>query len=499
MDQPKIPTLKDSQKPQVKVRGLGGGLSLLDRMKQFKKKDLAFILAGLGTLCMAPLAEHFMMSPDNGGAGDLAGGPGGSGGSDKGIFGVDRGSGGGDGTAPGGPAGGGSDVITPLNVRDPSALIMGPGSAQQPAVGQMAQAAPPPTAPGGRSDSDVRDALAGSAIHAATSAVGKSLLPVPKIGLSGSSLRGLGVATGGSSASGGGGGLAAPSAANFGGRNVGTNMPGVKGGGNIAAIARGQNQGGTGLDGLKAAADNAAKGFNDGRNAAGTDLNNAAAQQIPSGGQGGGQGNGGSSAANKEVSGNSAKESKSTGESLAYQLMKENLEKQLALYWKEKEAADPYLEMMKLRNTALESITSSITGAIGTAFGNNIAGWLSGGAAGYICWQNGSSTGLNVSGAIPSSCAGNTTTPGTSGGSGTTGYPTVASNGGAGYILCNNGQATMTPVNCTAYGGGGTSSGAAPANPNSNVQAVNPPDGSSSPSVAGALAAQPQDGGNSGQ
>ena len=46
--QPKIPTLKDSQKPQVKVRGLESGVTLFDRLKQFKKKDLAFILAGLG-------------------------------------------------------------------------------------------------------------------------------------------------------------------------------------------------------------------------------------------------------------------------------------------------------------------------------------------------------------------------------------------------------------------------------------------------------------------
>ena len=64
--QPKIPTLKDAQKPQVKVKGLGAGLTLFDRLKGFKKKDLAFILAGLGTLFMAPLAEHFMMAPENG-------------------------------------------------------------------------------------------------------------------------------------------------------------------------------------------------------------------------------------------------------------------------------------------------------------------------------------------------------------------------------------------------------------------------------------------------
>src|ERR1039458_4640053 len=83
--QPKIPTLKDSQKPQVKVRGLEAGVTLFDRLKQFKKKDLAFILAGLGTLFMAPLAEHFMMSPEAA-DGQLTQGWGGGKGGGKGMF-----------------------------------------------------------------------------------------------------------------------------------------------------------------------------------------------------------------------------------------------------------------------------------------------------------------------------------------------------------------------------------------------------------------------------
>lgn len=41
--------------------------------------------------------------------------------------------------APGGPVGESSDVITPLNVRDPSALVMAPTAMQE-------QAAPPPPA-----------------------------------------------------------------------------------------------------------------------------------------------------------------------------------------------------------------------------------------------------------------------------------------------------------------------------------------------------------------
>ncbi len=187
MDQPKIPTLKDSQKPQVKIKGLAAGLSLFDRLKQFKKKDLAFILAGLGTLFMAPLAEHFMMAPESG-DGTMTQGWGGKGGSN--LFG-----GGGSpyesgitGLAPGGAIGGGGDVITPLNVRDPSALVMGPGSQQQPPAGSLAPQQPPMVS---TKEPDLKDALASAAARAAGAATRKAALPVPKPGMTGSGLRGL--------------------------------------------------------------------------------------------------------------------------------------------------------------------------------------------------------------------------------------------------------------------------------------------------------------------
>src|ERR1035437_10224290 len=110
--QPKIPTLKDSQRPQVKVRGLEAGVTLFDRLKQFKKKDLAFILAGLGTLFMAPLAEHFMMSPEVGDGSQLAAGWGKGG--NKGPFDGSGSSpyepGSNNSLAPGSAVGGGSDI-----------------------------------------------------------------------------------------------------------------------------------------------------------------------------------------------------------------------------------------------------------------------------------------------------------------------------------------------------------------------------------------------------
>ena len=108
---------------------MGAGLTLFDRLKQFKKKDLAFILAGLGTLFMAPLAEHFMMAPES--ASDMAPGFRGSG-SGSNLFGSGSSpyESGNNNIASGGAIGGGGDIITPLNVRDPSALVMGPGPAQ---------------------------------------------------------------------------------------------------------------------------------------------------------------------------------------------------------------------------------------------------------------------------------------------------------------------------------------------------------------------------------
>jgi hypothetical protein len=372
--QPKIPTLKDSQKPQVKVRGLEAGVTLFDRLKQFKKKDLAFILAGMGTLFMAPLAEHFMMSPETG-ASDLQAGWGKGG--NKGPF---DGSGsnvyepGTSGLAPGGPTGGGSDIITPLNVRDPSALVMGPGATQQPPTQSVMPPVPPPSAPTNHSDSDLKDALAASArgIQAGAKAAAKTLLPVPKIALGGSGgLRGLGVVSGGSSASAGGG---APSSAGLvsGKANTGGGLTNVKPAAGYGGVARGQTNGGSGgLDKLKAAADAAAAGFNKG--SAATALDTAANAALPSGGTpfgGGGAGSTGST--DKANGGDSAKDSKSVGESLAFLKQKAMQEAQIALWAKEQEASDRNLEANKILNTSAESLASSIFGAVGTGIGNCI-------------------------------------------------------------------------------------------------------------------------------
>jgi hypothetical protein len=359
MDQPKIPTLKDAQKPQVKIKGMGAGVTLFDRLKQFKKKDLAFILAGLGTLFMAPLAEHFMMAPENG-ASDLSSGFRGSGGG-KDLF----GSGSspyesGNNLASGGAIGGGGDIITPLNVRDPSALVMGPGAAQQPPAGSVA---PPVAPPATKSDPDyagaLKDSVAGAATRAAKQAVSHSLLPVPKVALGGSGLRGLGVAGGGTSASGGGGPIG-PAAGSVG--NGGGDRMYAKGGPNFRGAAGPRSPTGPGgLDGTKKAGQNAGDQFSRTGSALGG-LNSAANEQIPTGGSGsGGGGLGGAGANDKGPGGSGAGGSKSVGESLAFIEAKERMMENLKYEFEMRKLKDPQRLMYEIRNESLKAMASELT------------------------------------------------------------------------------------------------------------------------------------------
>lgn len=387
--QPKIPTLKDAQKPQVKIKGMGAGLTLFDRLKQFKKKDLAFILAGLGTLFMAPLAEHFMMAPENGDASLQQGwGKGGAGGSFFGSGSSPYETGG---MAPGGAIGGSGDIITPLNVRDPSSLVMGPGGTQQPPAGSAAPSAPPPTAPS-RSDEDYKDALKGAASRAASAAVKKSPLPVPKVALGGSGLRGLGVASGGSSASGGSMPVGPAAGSVGGGGNSGLrlvrNTPGFKG----VAGSRSPT-GGTGLDNTKKAGANAGDAFNRAGSAA-AGLNAAANETIPTAGQGfGGGGQGGAGANDKPGSGTGPGGSKSVGESLAFLRAKQRQEEELKLEFEKRKLKDPELLLYGIRNDILKASAGKIGEGLTTKFMCGVMGMgCPAGSGEYQCTGGGTYT-----------------------------------------------------------------------------------------------------------
>jgi hypothetical protein len=321
---PSIPTLKDTLKPQVKIKGLSTGLSLMERLKAFRKKDLAFIAAGLGVLLMAPLAEHFLMAPEStsgafkegwGFRGDGAG-QFGKGGSPY--------EGGINGLAPGG-----SDVITPLNVRDPSQLVMGPGASSQPPAGSAGSAsAAPPAAPSAPSapakNDDWKDALAASGAHAGHAAVKSAGLPVPKVPLSNGGLRGLG-AVGGS----GGGNFSLPalSAGNVPNKAAQNVSPQAKASPGFRGAARGAGSGSNlgALENLKRAAGQAGNDLNRGGSAVGN-LENAANRDL-SGGQGQGGVSEGGGGSDKSTAGSSSKDSKSPGESLEFLRQKMEMEK----------------------------------------------------------------------------------------------------------------------------------------------------------------------------
>lgn len=368
---PKIPTLKDakSTKPDFKIKGLSA-LSFMDRLKQFKKKDMAFILSGLGVLFMAPLVEHFMMSPESDnpaafkegfGTRDSANGIGRGGSPYEGGY---------NGLAPGGLLGSGADVITPLNVRDPSALVMGPGSSQPTPV-----SAPKPSEPTPPSKSDWKDALANAGSRSAKEVVKSASLPVPKIPLQGG-LRGLGVLGGG----GGGGSYSLPaiSAANVPNSAAGSkslssvSAPGFKG-----LASRGPNVGGSGgMEGLKKAAGNAGGEFNRGGSAAGN-LENAAATAMGSGSDssGGGAGAGGASAGEKGSSQNSNLGSRNQGESLEFLMKKQRMEKELDMYYKKLEKKDWELFGYDLGHKMIETlITKGLAEPLATCLGGMFGG-----------------------------------------------------------------------------------------------------------------------------
>lgn len=323
---------KGGSAPSLRVRGLPGGSTVMDRLKNLRKKDLIFIAAGLCTLGMAPLAEHLLMAPEDS-AGQLK-----EGFSTQGPLFADgstvyeSGSGVG---SPGALIGQGTDVITPLNVRDPSNLVMSPGATKK----QDAVVTPPPPPPsgGGKAEPDWRDVLKDSAKGAASAAVKSAgKLPKPNVKMAGA-IRGL-------SALGGGGGgtgaslkldpLKAEHAPN---RAAGSNAlsrvqatPGFRG-----ATSRSPASSGAG-EALRAAGSRQADIFNRGGGAAGA-LDAASREAIPTGGAGNFGGRPGQGDETKNPGGNNSKDAKQLGESLAFLRQKMEMDKSIDLKWKKKE------------------------------------------------------------------------------------------------------------------------------------------------------------------
>ncbi|MFH1724299.1 MAG: hypothetical protein ABII00_06720, partial [Elusimicrobiota bacterium] len=314
--------------PNLRVRGLSGGASIIDRFKSLRKKDLVFIASGLSVLCMAPVAEHLMMGPEQE-VGMLE-----EGFDSKGPLFPDgttiyeSGTGG---FAPGGLVGQGTDVITPLNVRDPSALVMGPGATRKPS----ATVDSPPTPKSGGS---WKDALAQSAKAGAKGAIKKSgKLPKPSVKMSGS-LRGLSALSGSSSGGGPSFKLEAPSSAGVpsraresGALTRASAVPGYRG-----AARRGMASSGS-PESMRAAGGRQADIFNKAASAADS-LQSAADEAIPTGdGLSTSGGSPGDGSTTENPGGTSTKDSKALGESLEFLRQKMEMEKRMNLDWKKKE------------------------------------------------------------------------------------------------------------------------------------------------------------------
>lgn len=383
---PAVPTLQETQRPPLKIKGLQSGQSLIERLKQFKKKDLAFILSGLGVLFMAPLAEHFLMSPDTGSEGAFQQGwgvrPGqgglGSGGSPF--------EGGLNGLAPGGVAGGSADVITPLNVRDPSALIMGPGGSAQPPATGAASAPTTSAAPATTDNGDWKDALKQSAAHAAGAAT-HAVLPVPHVPLSSGGLRGMAAlgGDGGANFSGLGGVSSNGLAPNHG--NVNDSLGGARASRDFRGVAaRGATNANAGsLEALKRNAGLAGADMSRAGPAI-TNLENAANRGMGTGSDGSDNGGGGPNNGGevKGPSGSQNKDGKQMGDSLEFLRQKEEMEKAIALKWKklEKEQMFP----IELKQKAIEALVMGPIKSLAALPGKALdAMALPGGGDKYVC------------------------------------------------------------------------------------------------------------------
>lgn len=323
----KWPTFGKTGAGGLKLRGMPGGGTIMERLRNLRKKDMAFIAAGLSVLLLAPVAEHFLMNPEDEGGALTQGfdqkGP---------LFpdGTSIYESGTGGFSPGGLIGQGTDVITPLNVRDPAALVMGPGAMQKPAAGVSAPAPKTTQKKGGW-----KDALKQAASAGTKKAIRKSKIPRPNVKLAGA-LRGLNALSGASKGGGPSYKLLPLSASNVPNRARASGalsrsqaIPGYRG----AANRSGQRGGGP--ESLKAAGARQSDIFNKGRGAAALDT--AARSQIPSGG-GYGQGGGpGTDSRRKSPGGNTSKDNRSLGESLAFIRAKLEMNKAIALKWKKKE------------------------------------------------------------------------------------------------------------------------------------------------------------------
>ncbi len=364
-----VPTLRDTtqtlKNPAFKIRDLSAR-TLVERFKQFRKKDLAFILAGLGVLFAAPLAEHYLMSPSHAPSDVFKEGWGfrpGVGGLGSGSSPFDTGE---TGFSPGSQVGESGDIITPANFRDPSSLILGPEAEAQAPATTSGESAPAASSSG----ANWKNALAEAGSGAGKAAMNRAGLPMPAMVLSKNMLSGL-------AGLGGGGSHASYSLPQISGKNVpnrpnvSNSLGAVKPNSNFQGVARSLTGNGTGSpEALKTAGANAASQFANPTAASG--LSNAAAVQMPTANPGSAGGGG----ADKNTGQDSTKGSKTLGESLAFMAAKQNQQNAIDLQWTlaEKKAMMWPNIKEKMMTDMITKPIDAIADAVGSGMANLIGG-----------------------------------------------------------------------------------------------------------------------------
>ena len=318
--------------------------SIMERLKNLSKKDIAFVAVGMGVLVMAPVAEYMMSKPTGAdqltpGFGQRGDGSGGGGSVyEPGINALSQGS----------PDGSG-EVITPLSSRDPASLIIGSQSSQPPAP----QVSFPPK-------TDYRDSMKDSARAAFGEATKAAGIPtvIPRMQ---SSLRGMGsFFSGGENSRTTGnlsGGKIIDDARNASGKAASRSMVGPVGAygykGVASSVPNSSSKGA--FEKLRGQADKAAGNFNGDSSI--RSLDKAAADSVDIGRGSGGMGGGAEGEKYRSPSGSSVRDSKnSSGESLEQSLAKKRAEK--ALEW---EFYKKYEIPKKIIEAVLGGFTSALT------------------------------------------------------------------------------------------------------------------------------------------
>ncbi len=334
--------------------------SIIDRLKNLSRKDLAFVGIGLSVLVMAPVAEYMMSQPaqdnllkETFNPRDYRSII------DPGINGLSTGS-----------SDGSGEVITPLSGRDPLSLILG---------AQPAQAALPPSAPPVTNYRDAMKESGRAAFTAATKSAGAPTV-IPRMQ---SALRGIssfGGDSGGSRTSGTlGGGKIIADAQSASSKAKKSSMIGPVAMAGYKGVASTPNSASKGaFEKLRAQADRSAGNFSGG--SAMNSLDKAAADAVNISGAGG-LGAGGDSEKTGKTSGSTNKYDKSrSGETLAEAAAKARQAK--ALEWE-------FFKQYEFKKQLL----TAVFGAVSTTVGKFITGQLEGGlgmASGsqtYICVQ----------------------------------------------------------------------------------------------------------------